>query len=270
MERLPIITSAKPCEGGENLPPNDIKVSNQISGCPRHVRVRNLENGSSFLDTLHLTAKQVISCQTKACQGSLMTPKGLVRGPRDGPVPLEDLLPQARDFLKQYYSSFKEPKTEEQLGRLEAVTKEIETTGTYHLTKDELTFAAKQAWRNAPRCIGRIQWSNLQVFDARDCKTAKEMFEHICHHIQYATNNGNIRSAITVFPPRTDGQHDFRVWNSQLIHYAGYHMPDGSVLGDPATVEFTQVQLQTHHHSCFPSWLTHLPGAPSSHLCAEW
>lgn len=56
------------------------------------------------------------------------------------------------------------------------------------------------------------------------------------------------RSAITVFPQRTDGQHDFRVWNNQLIRYAGYHMPDGSVLGDPATVEFTQVQLQTHHH----------------------
>lgn len=33
----------------------------------------------------------------------------------------------------------------------------------------------------------------LQVFDARDCKTAKEMFEHICSHIQYATNDGNIR-----------------------------------------------------------------------------
>lgn len=58
---------------------------------------------------------------------------------------------------------FKRPKIKEQLGRLETVTKEIEATGTYHLTKDELTFAAKQAWRNAPRCIGRIQWSNLQV-----------------------------------------------------------------------------------------------------------
>ncbi|NXW68045.1 NOS2 protein, partial [Hirundo rustica] len=241
MEKPPIVTSAMPSEGGENLSPNGIKVSNQIPGCPRHISIRNLESGSSFLDTLHLTAKEVISCQTKACQGSLMTPKGLVRGTRDGPVPLEDLLPQAIDFLKQYYSSFKEPNIKEQLGRLETVTKEIETRGTYQLTKDELTFAAKQAWRNAPRCIGRIQWSNLQVFDARDCKTAKEMFEHICHHIQYATNNGNIRSAITVFPQRTDGQHDFRVWNSQLIRYAGYPMPDGSVLGDPATVEFTQL-----------------------------
>ncbi|NXD23279.1 NOS2 protein, partial [Spelaeornis formosus] len=247
MERPPVLTSAKASEQGEVY----IRVSNQIPGCPRHVRVRNLENGSSFLDTLHLTAKEVINCRTKACQGSLMTPKGMVRGNRDGPVSLEDLLPQAIDFIKQYYSSFKEPKIKEQLGRLEAVTKEIETTGTYQLTKDELSFAAKQAWRNAPRCIGRIQWSNLQVFDARDCKSAKEMFEHLCRHIQYATNNGNIRgvpvpgrSAITVFPQRTDGQHDFRVWNSQLIRYAGYQMPDGSILGDPAAVEFTQLCME--------------------------
>uniref|UniRef100_A0A8C0IH74 Nitric oxide synthase n=1 Tax=Bubo bubo TaxID=30461 RepID=A0A8C0IH74_BUBBB len=212
--------------------------------CRPHMKIRNLANGSSFLDTLHLTAKEVINCRTKACQGALMTPKGLVRGTRDGPVPPAELLPQAIDFIKQYYNSFKEPKIEEHLLRLETVTKEIETTGTYHLTKDELIFAAKQAWRNAPRCIGRIQWSNLQVFDARDCKTAKEMFDHICRHVQYATNNGNIRSAITIFPQRTDGKHDFRVWNSQLIRYAGYQMPDGSILGDPASVEFTQLCIE--------------------------
>ncbi|XP_042735532.1 nitric oxide synthase, inducible [Lagopus leucura] len=238
IEMSPISTSA------EKPPQNGIKASNQISTCPRHVKVRNLENGSSLLDTLHLTAKEVINCRTKACQGALMTPKSLVRGTRDGPVPPAELLPQAIDFVKQYYSSFKELKIEEHLARLETVTKEIETTGTYHLTKDELIFAAKQAWRNAPRCIGRIQWSNLQVFDARDCKTAKEMFECICRHIQFATNNGNIRSAITIFPQRTDGKHDFRVWNSQFIRYAGYQMPDGSVIGDPASVEFTKLCIE--------------------------
>uniref|UniRef100_A0A8V5HJ32 Nitric oxide synthase n=1 Tax=Melopsittacus undulatus TaxID=13146 RepID=A0A8V5HJ32_MELUD len=236
---MPPVTSAK------NPSQNGIKASNQVSRCPRHVKVRNMENGSSFLDTLHLTAKEVINCRTKACQGALMTPKGLVKGTRDEPVPPAELLPQAIDFIKQYYNSFKEkPKIDEHLARLETVTKEIETIGTYHLTKEELIFAAKQAWRNAPRCIGRIQWSNLQVFDARDCKTAKEMFEHLCRHIQYATNSGNIRSAITVFPQRTDGKHDFRVWNSQLIRYAGYQMPDGSVIGDPASVEFTQLCIE--------------------------
>lgn len=49
------------------------------------------------------------------------------------------------------------------------------------------------------------------------------------------------RSAITIFPQRTDGKHDFRVWNSQLIRYAGYKQPDGSTLGDPANVQFTEV-----------------------------
>ncbi|XP_015685678.1 nitric oxide synthase, inducible, partial [Protobothrops mucrosquamatus] len=130
--------------------------------------------------------------------------------------------------------------TEEHTTRLEAVAQEIERTGTYQLTKEELIFATKQAWRNAPRCIGRIQWSNLQVFDARSCTNAKEMFEHLCRHLEYATNGGNIRSTITVFPHRTDGKHDFRIWNNQLIRYAGYQMPDGSIVGDPANVEFTQ------------------------------
>nr|CAD7260092.1 unnamed protein product [Timema shepardi] len=48
------------------------------------------------------------------------------------------------------------------------------------------------------------------------------------------------RSAITVFPQRTDGKHDFKVWNPQLLSYAGYKNPDGSILGDPANVEFTE------------------------------
>lgn len=48
------------------------------------------------------------------------------------------------------------------------------------------------------------------------------------------------RSAITVFPARTDARRDFRVWNSQLIGYAGYRR-DGAVVGDPVNVEITEV-----------------------------
>nr|3EJ8_A Chain A, Nitric oxide synthase, inducible [Homo sapiens]3EJ8_B Chain B, Nitric oxide synthase, inducible [Homo sapiens]3EJ8_C Chain C, Nitric oxide synthase, inducible [Homo sapiens]3EJ8_D Chain D, Nitric oxide synthase, inducible [Homo sapiens] len=208
---------------------------------PRHVRIKNWGSGMTFQDTLHHKAKGILTCRSKSCLGSIMTPKSLTRGPRDKPTPPDELLPQAIEFVNQYYGSFKEAKIEEHLARVEAVTKEIETTGTYQLTGDELIFATKQAWRNAPRCIGRIQWSNLQVFDARSCSTAREMFEHICRHVRYSTNNGNIRSAITVFPQRSDGKHDFRVWNAQLIRYAGYQMPDGSIRGDPANVEITQL-----------------------------
>ena len=37
---------------------------------------------------------------------------------------------------------------------------------------------------------------------------------------------------------------DFRVWNAQLIRYAGYKQNDGSILGDPANVEFTEVRRE--------------------------
>ena len=50
------------------------------------------------------------------------------------------------------------------------------------------------------------------------------------------------RSTITVFAPRMKPNDDFRVWNSQLIRYAGYKQNDGSILGDPASVEFTEVR----------------------------
>ena len=51
--------------------------------------------------------------------------------------------------------------------RLKEVEECIEKFGTYELKESELCFAARTAWRNASRCIGRIQWSKLQVFDAR-------------------------------------------------------------------------------------------------------
>uniref|UniRef100_A0A673XYJ7 Nitric oxide synthase, inducible n=1 Tax=Salmo trutta TaxID=8032 RepID=A0A673XYJ7_SALTR len=161
------------------------------------------------------------------CEGSVMTPKALTRCPKDTPL---EILPQLIDLINQYYKSFKIPKTEHHLVRLEEVAMEIGSTGTYSLTMDELVFGARQAWRNAPRCIGRIQWSNLQVFDARKCKTTQDMFKSLCKHSQFATNGGNLRSVVTVFPLRKEDMQDFRVWNSQL--------------GDPSSVEFTKICIQ--------------------------
>lgn len=60
------------------------------------------------------------------------------------------------------------------------------------------------------------------------------------------------RSAITIFPQRTDGRHDYRIWNAQLISYAGYRLPDGRVVGDPVNVEFTEVWVL----SFIEQWLT--------------
>lgn len=47
--------------------------------------------------------------------------------------------------------------------RWKQVRQSIETTGHYQLTETELIYGAKLAWRNSSRCIGRIQWSKLQV-----------------------------------------------------------------------------------------------------------
>jgi nitric-oxide synthase len=77
--------------------------------------------------------------------------------------------------------------------RLTEITLELERTGTYTLTTDELLFGSKTAWRNASRCIGRIQWNKLELQDARHVRNTKEMFDALCKHIDYATNGGNIR-----------------------------------------------------------------------------
>uniref|UniRef100_A0A8C1P6C9 Nitric oxide synthase, inducible n=1 Tax=Cyprinus carpio TaxID=7962 RepID=A0A8C1P6C9_CYPCA len=222
-----------------------MKWKNKVNQCPFSKQLKNYQDGLFHQDTLHSRAVKSQICMSNVCEGSVMTPKAMTRCPSSTMPGSDDILTQAVDFINQYYKSIKNSKIEEHLSRLEEVTKEIEATGSYQLTTKELEFGAKQAWRNAPRCIGRIQWANLQVlFDARKCRTAEDMFQMLCDHIQFATNGGNVRSAITVFPQRTDGQHDFRVWNSQLIRYAGYKMTDGTIIGDPASVDFTEICIE--------------------------
>ena len=134
---------------------------------------------------------------------------------------------QAVDFIEEFFIDKKSRKSngiedEEQLGkRLLEIKKELDSTGSYTLTCEELSFGAKTAWRNASRCIGRIQWRNLDLFDARHVKSTQEMFECLCNHMKRAINGGNIRSCITIFPQRVSGREDFRLWNHQLFAFAG-------------------------------------------------
>ena len=145
-------------------------------------------------------------------------------------------------FLRRVYSaSFFRTGSKVHEERLKFVENEINATGTYQILEDELTYGAKLAWRNAPRCTGRIEWKNLKVYDARHVTTAKEMFDCILRHVRYATNGGNLRSTMTIFPPRAASRGDFRIWNNQLFKYAGYKQTDGNVIGDPASVELTEI-----------------------------
>uniref|UniRef100_A0A803SR96 Nitric oxide synthase n=1 Tax=Anolis carolinensis TaxID=28377 RepID=A0A803SR96_ANOCA len=210
---------------------------------PKYSRIKNWESGSIMYDTLSAQALQEVPCNERRCLASLMFPRQLCSAP-EGPRAKEELLPLARDFLRLYYGSMKRAESQAHTQRLQEVEQQIAETGTYQLLEAELIFGAKHAWRNAARCMGRIQWNKLQVFDARDCTSAQEMFTSVCTHINYATNRGNLRSAITIFPQRTAGRGDFRIWNQQLIRYAGYKQHDGSILGDPATIELTEVCAQ--------------------------
>lgn len=214
------------------------------SRAPKYVRLKYWEHDTTCNDVLNMKSAGVFPCNSVRCRGSIMFPNEMIRRIRDAPRPKEEVLPLAIDFINQFYASSKKLQSKAHLNRLKEVTDQIEATGTYHLEENELTFGAKQAWRNAARCVGRIQWSKLQIFDARDCISAQEMFTHICNQIRYATNKGNIRSAITIFPQRSDGKTDFRIWNAQLIRYAGYRQPNGSVLGDPASLELTELCIQ--------------------------
>lgn len=127
-------------------------------------------------------------------------------------------------------------------GRLREVREEIETTGSYTQTPDELLIGAKLAWRNHARCIGRMHWRGLQLLDFRYCRTAEEVAEACWKHLRHSTNGGRLRSVISVFAPKTaDG--GIRILNPQLIRYAGYRQDDGSIIGDPLHADLTDHAL---------------------------
>jgi nitric-oxide synthase len=124
--------------------------------------------------------------------------------------------------------------------RLHQVRAEIEATGTYRHTAAELTFAARVAWRNSSRCIGRLYWRSLRVRDRRDVTSADEIAAEAFAHLREATGDGKIRPVITVFAPDAPGRPGSRILSQQLTGYAGYQ--DGaSTLGDPMNVAHTRL-----------------------------
>lgn len=156
----------------------------------------------------------------------------------------QDLLEQASAFIRECYTEL--GKSEQDMHtRLLEIRAEILLRGHYEHTSEELSHGAKMAWRNSNRCIGRLFWDNLSVFDARLASTTDEMAEAIWRHIGSATNGGKIKPFITVFPALSEpAEHSPRIWNHQLIRYAGYESGDGAIIGDPASLSFTKLCLE--------------------------
>jgi nitric-oxide synthase len=147
-------------------------------------------------------------------------------------------LAEAEEFIRLFHEE--NPDVGDVGRRVAWVRAEILTTGTYQHTTAELSFGARVAWRNSARCIGRLYWQSLQVRDLRAVQDADRVAAQCARHLQLATNGGRIRPMISVFAPDTPGQRAPRIWNEQLVRYAGYRDADGTVLGDPRYAGFTE------------------------------
>src|SRR5262245_19454309 len=74
----------------------------------------------------------------------------------DTPSAHGQLLTAAERFITLFYAE--NPQAGAAAVRMRQVHAEVATYGTYRHTPEELTFAARVAWRNSSRCIGRLYW----------------------------------------------------------------------------------------------------------------
>ncbi|OFW78159.1 MAG: nitric oxide synthase [Alicyclobacillus sp. RIFOXYA1_FULL_53_8] len=150
----------------------------------------------------------------------------------------EALFTEAEAFISTCYAELGKSGGET-ADRLTQIRTSIQASGTYEHSYEELEHGARMAWRNSNRCIGRLFWNSLRVFDERSVQTANKMAQALYRHIEYASNGGKVRPTITIFrSEHVDSP--TRIWNHQLIRYAGYETEHG-IVGDPHSIEFTKV-----------------------------
>ncbi|GAA3015637.1 nitric oxide synthase oxygenase [Kitasatospora albolonga] len=155
----------------------------------------------------------------------------------------DPLAGQAVDFVRQFHRE--RPGGGDPAPRVRQVLAEIERTGTYEHTAEELAFGARLAWRNAARCIGRLYWRSLVVRDRRGVDSPDELAAECFDHLRAATNGGRIRPVITVFAPDRPGRPGPRIVNQQLVRYAGHTTPEGALVGDPAGAGLTALARES-------------------------
>ena len=160
------------------------------------------------------------------------------RAARSGPDVDLDL---AAEFIRLHRQEH--PAAGPAAARLREIRREIRQTGSYQHTPEELAFGAQVAWRNSNRCIGRLYWRSLQVRDRRGVASAEGIAAECAGHLRAATNDGRIRPTITVFAPDTPTRPGPCIWNEQLVRYAGYRQPDGTVHGEPASTDMTGLAI---------------------------
>lgn len=155
-------------------------------------------------------------------------------GPCPRPIEVGQSCPleEARSFLDSFQREIEPELNLEK--RFEDVQDELQRRGQWQLSHAELRYGARLAWRQAERCVGRLYWQGLELFDRRSLRSAEEIAEALFEHLRFAYNGGDLRPAISVFDPGDDGRPVPRLWNPQLLRYAGYKNASGRQVGDPA------------------------------------
>ena len=105
-------------------------------------------------------------------------------------------------------------------------------------TTEQVAWAARVAWANADKRIGRLRWRSLHVRDLRGVTDPDVVALGLAEHLRAALGDGKIRSVATVLDPVVE------IVNEQLVGYAGYQQADGSILGDPRHLEVTSIALR--------------------------
>eukprot|EP00243_Klebsormidium_subtile_P011023 TRINITY_DN607_c0_g1_i1.p1 TRINITY_DN607_c0_g1~~TRINITY_DN607_c0_g1_i1.p1 ORF type:complete len:347 (-),score=64.91 TRINITY_DN607_c0_g1_i1:1723-2763(-) len=157
-------------------------------------------------------------------------------------TPKEKLVREALEFQDLYHHEKQSPK-DVKSRRVLDILASIDKEGTYSHTTDELEHGVRVAWRNAPKCSNRKYWSTLRLLDKRHVSTAEGMNEACLEMMDLAVSSGAAEVYVTVFRPEhpLTKQGGPRVWNSQLMRFAGYRQPDMEIKGDPSELAFTEM-----------------------------
>jgi nitric-oxide synthase, bacterial len=149
---------------------------------------------------------------------------------------------EARAFLNAFHDAAGAGRGQRQ-ARWAEVRRQIDRSGSYTHTPEELAYGARLAWRNTGRCIGRLNWESLDVIDCRHITDPEAMQAQILHHLDSAFGDGRIRSVISIFAPATGNTLPAWIESPQIAQYACHQRADGALLGDRQNVEATRIAL---------------------------
>ncbi len=151
------------------------------------------------------------------------------------------------DSEDTFQNRLKQVQREIEAGSVEGVVQEDHSFarlgGIWAQTHEELEFGIRRAWRNSRKCIMRSHCEELKLRDLRGVTSSVEMVTELVKGVSDAFNGGNVQPTVFAFPPRNNNGRGPMIWNHQILQFAGYENRDGTVLGDPMSVEITKAMI---------------------------